>query len=622
MTKRQIVPVIFIVCVGLVYLLPFIFFGENSYITIHDNLDITIPWFKMFRDNNLFFKFNVPTKQFDGLSTLYYGHVNYSVSVLLYAAFNIFTAYVINYSLGLVFGFVSMFVLLRWFGVSANTSMLIALCYAVAPTSLMIPTGTLPFIVFIFLKLVNMQKFDWKITLLVFYPFFSSLTMILWFILGLWFVLIIVFSVKEKYVQYNLVAGFIMLLLGSVFVDIKLFYFLLFIKDPLLRGSAKALNFAPVNFLYWIKEFLVDGYDDVSTVQSKIILPLGVFGSIYMIFAMTVSSKGKNIEKLNCENARWIMKARKIFFIQAIILIVVLLSAIDYSGILNKFLQKYMPFVIATGFVWGRIYILNRPLWYILFALYIDFFVVEHIKPLGVLRINYKDRLKYHSFGYGNIAEITKVICFLLILGQIKFEMQYPVKFNDIYPTIYKRLEKVSRVVSYFLQKPDDSIQPMSYKEFYSVNLFNQLKKDIDYRSEKVAALGYHAAILTYNGFNTIDGYSDMVPLEYFYKFRRLVEPDFKDNPRDRIKFDKGEFKMYLFNRELDWSKPSGYKHYRPIELNIDMNVLVNEFECIYILSAARILNAEKLGLSFIKSYKDIESVYSPYAIYLYKTKS
>jgi hypothetical protein len=68
----------------------------------------------------------------------------------------------------------------------------------------------------------------------------------------------------------------------------------------------------------------------------------------------------------------------------------------------------------------------------------------------------------------------------------------------------------------------------------------------------------------------------------------------------------------------LDWAKPAGYKDYGPVELNIDMNILENEFGCIYMLSAAEILNAKELGLSYIKSYKNDESIYT---IYLYSTR-
>jgi hypothetical protein len=169
---------------------------------------------------------------------------------------------------------------------------------------------------------------------------------------------------------------------------------------------------------------------------------------------------------------------------------------------------------------------------------------------------------------------------------------------------------------TYFLQKSDDSWQPVSYREFYSVNLFNRIKADMDYRNEKVAALGYHAAILTYNGFNSIDGYSNMVPLEYYYRFRKIVEPDFENNEYDKFGFDRGNGKLYLFNKDLTWGKPENYAHYKPVELDINTDVLADDFKCEYILSAAEILNAQEMGLLFVNNYKDGESIYN---IYLYR---
>jgi hypothetical protein len=406
------------------------------------------------------------------------------------------------------------------------------------------------------------------------------------------------------------------LTMGSVLVDIKLFYFLFFVKEPLLRGLVKAQDFDSGNLLYWTKEFLIIGIDYVATVQSKIIFPLAVFGSVYIVLSIFVSTRRTDMEKAGHGNTGWAIKTKRIFILQVLILAVVLLSAADYSGALNNLLRKYMSFLIALGFFWGRIYILNRLLWYILFAFYIDFFVTEHLKPFGISRINYNDKPKPYSFNRDDIAKAVKLICFLLVLGQVIFELQYPGRFNDVYPTIYKNLEKSSRTFTHFLPRPDDSIQPVSYKEFYSVDFFNRIKEDMNYRNEKVAALGYHAAVLTYNGFNSIDGYSNMIPLEYYYKFRKIVEPDFEGNKGDKLQFERGDGKLYLFNKDLTWKKPENYSHYKPIKLNINTDVLANDFKCEYILSAAEILNAKDLGLMFINDYKDDESIYN---IYLYK---
>jgi hypothetical protein len=615
MIRKQSVLAIFAACIALVYLLPFIIFRENSYITVHDFLDSTVPWLKMFRDDNLFFKLDAPTRQFDGLSTLYYAYVNYSIDILVYAVFDIFTAYIIHHSLALVLGFISMFILLnKQFNIPVNISLLVAVCYAVVSSSLLIATATLPLIGFIFLKLIGVKKFNRKTLLLVFFPFFSSLTMMLWFVLGIWLVLTVVFSIKGKRPNYNLIAGLMALIVGSVFVDIRLFYFSFFVKEPLLRGLAKELK--TDSFLHWATRFLIEGYADVATAQEKIILPLAVFGSIYIVLSVLLLAKKKGEGETNLENTRWIAKAKRIFVIQALILAVVLLSAVDYSGVWNTFLQKYIPFLVASGFIWGRIYILNRLLWYTLFAFYIDFFVTEHLKPLGISVINYNDKPKLYSFNGDDITKAVKVICLLLIFGQIKFAMQYHGRFNDAYPTFYKNLEKFGRVYTYFLLRPDDPIQPVSYREFYSVDLFNRIKKDMNYRNEKVAALGYHAAVLTYNGFNTIDGYSNMIPLEYYYRFRKIVEPDFESNEGDKLQFEQGDGKLYLFNKDLTWKFPGNYAYYKPVKLNINTAALVNDFECEYILSAAEILNAKELDFLFLNSYKDDGSIYN---IYLYK---
>jgi hypothetical protein len=86
----------------LLFMLPFILFGENSIVTIHDNLDFEIAHYKMFKDNGLFFKFDAPTSGLSEMSTLYYSFVSFSFSSLLYYFFDIFPAYTINYCLSIL----------------------------------------------------------------------------------------------------------------------------------------------------------------------------------------------------------------------------------------------------------------------------------------------------------------------------------------------------------------------------------------------------------------------------------------------------------------------------------------------------------------------------------------
>jgi hypothetical protein len=218
--------------------MPFILFGTNTVITVHDNLDSLIPWYKMFHDNDLFFRFDVPTKGFSGMSTLYYGQLGFTLQVLLYSVFDTFLAYVLNYTLAVLFGILSMYVLLhKLLKIDPIVSLAVSVCYAILPVyqGWNIAVGTLPFIIFVFFYFAVTSKdvFSWKTLLLVFYPVVSFFTTIGIFILGFWFVGVVIVCVKNKKPNLNLIIGFVLLAIGYILVDLRLFYVMFILKTPL-----------------------------------------------------------------------------------------------------------------------------------------------------------------------------------------------------------------------------------------------------------------------------------------------------------------------------------------------------------------------------------------------------
>lgn len=66
----------------------------------------------------------------------------------------------------------------------------------------------------------------------------------------------------------------------------------------------------------------------------------------------------------------------------------------------------------------------------------------------------------------------------------------------------------------------------LSYREFYSTELFERIKSDIGYAGEWSVAYGMHPAILNYNGIATLDGYLSYYPKEYNDRFRKLIKPE------------------------------------------------------------------------------------------------
>ncbi|MDQ1353019.1 MAG: hypothetical protein QG657_3325, partial [Acidobacteriota bacterium] len=169
----------------------------------------------------------------------------------------------------------------------------------------------------------------------------------------------------------------------------------------------------------------------------------------------------------------------------------------------------------------------------------------------------------------------------------------------------------------------------LSYKEYYSENLFKEIREYInkpqpDYR---VVSIGMQPAISQYNGFYTLDIYTDIYPLAYKHQFRRIIEKELEKSPLLRKTFDETGKRCFLFAAELSGikrisgeifsrgitKKDSGRLRIKNLEIN---SAALKEMGGQYIFSAVEIRNYAQNGLSFEKVFASKES---PWKIYLYK---
>lgn len=88
-----------------------------------------------------------------------------------------------------------------------------------------------------------------------------------------------------------------------------------------------------------------------------------------------------------------------------------------------------------------------------------------------------------------------------------------------------------------------------TYKQFYSVEQFDQVKKIIalpqkDYR---VISVGLHPSIAQYNGFYTLDGYFPNYPLSYKNQFRKIISGELAKDTYLTYYFDHWGSRCYAF---------------------------------------------------------------------------
>jgi hypothetical protein len=293
-----------------------------------------------------------------------------------------------------------------------------------------------------------------------------------------------------------------------------------------------------------------------------------------------------------------------LFIIEALVLMFSGIGALYDSGLLNGFIKMAIP--VLAGFNWGRIWIFNRVLWMVIFALCLSFMV-----SMKSIVFNFNQSAKE----IGISAFFSRIIVFTLIFLQTVYIVGNPVVYNDQIRTWFNELVIKTGITEKIIHRSNfDGF--ISYKEFFAEKLFRNIKEDIAYDDERVVAFGYHPSVLMYNGFNCIDGYNNAYPLSYMRKFRTLIEPEFETNIKDRDYYDSWGGRMYLYNTHVSF-QPTRNKNTFPVELHIDMKIFKEEFNGKYILSRAEISNADELSLIFVNRYDDEDSIYT---IYLYKT--
>lgn len=157
-----------------------------------------------------------------------------------------------------------------------------------------------------------------------------------------------------------------------------------------------------------------------------------------------------------------------------------------------------------------------------------------------------------------------------------------------------------------------------SYAQYFAEDEFKEIKEYIDRPLEefRVVSIGMHPNIAQYNGFYTLDSYSNIYPLSYKNEFRKIIEPELNKNKALREYFDYWGGRCYIFVDELG-KKYQFSKHSKQTIKNLSLNTKqLKKMGGQYILSALPIENAKDNNLTFEKSF-ETENGY--WKVYLYE---
>lgn len=575
--------------------------GENSYIGVHDNMDLFIAQFAMLRNTGTFFSHGVSAPFLGGVSRdVLPGEA--SLYTVLYMIFSPFTAYIVGYVLKIViavFSCVLLFVdftilsgekidsfferarfcLKEEYAPELNLAVGVGFLYGVLNLfpAFGISFASIPLIVYLLRRIYLTEKSDDPkrvrkmaeyVVLIFCYPFVSYFSYFGFFILGYLFIGIIWMWIRDKKPSFGLIAGLVVLSVGFAVFEYRLFGMMLFSDVTTIRDTM-VQSFVPASEVPGlILDVFVNGMMHAEDCHKYFVMPVCL---LYLIFL-----NGRYVYK---KNFRGIFT--DVYNLCALILV---FNAVVYGIYFIREVDDVFATVVPPlkGFQFNRTVFFSPFIWCAML------FIIAY-------RMSKKEILK----GVLSYAVIAMAVVIVIIT---------PTRYNDLRGTLYHVVKE-----NILGNKLDD----LNYREFYSEELFSDVKKEIGYKEgEWSIAYGMHPAILEYNGIATLDGYLGFYPQGYKEEFRKVIAPALSKNPSSAAYFDEWGARCYLYSGTDATIVMATKSMYGVTDNNIYIDAgELKKLGCKYLFSRIDIANAPEEGLTPIGEYSGYNS---PYNIYVY----
>jgi hypothetical protein len=565
------------VVIVLLFWAPYLFRGSNSHVKIFDNLDCHIAHTKVLAESGKAFSLNPNTKLDNFLDGIALSGVDSGFNVLtwLFMIFPPFTAYALNDLLMRLTAILGMVLLLKkyiikpqekehhWIIIGA------AACFALLP---FYPAGGIsiagiPLLLYSFLEFLEHKGKSFHFLVIFIFPFYSKLALAGVFIAISLFTIFVVDWVRNKKINFPYLGGLALLTITYCFTHFHLVYSFLAPGFISYREEIHAVGVPTAKALKLsIDNFVFDRVNEVGAQH------------MFVLTAAALALAASIVKKINTRLLKGLIAAA---------LLTSFMWGFKYWTCIIPLREKFQ---LLNAFDFSRFYWLNPFLWYLIFALAL--LIISKIK-------------------YG------KVLVSIFIIGQLLYMfMNYNWEIRYLLG-IKTSFAGSARTYS------------LTYKEFYSQALFEEIHQYINKpkANYRVISLGIPPAISQYNGFYTLDIYTDVYTLEYKHRFRKIIEKELGKNDRLRWVFDENAKRCYLFVSDLyDAREVAGLvfsrgltkdegRRFKIKDMDLDMAIL-KEMGGEYIFSAVEIVNPQKINLKFEKVFKNKES---PWGIYLYR---
>ena len=288
--------------------------GENSYIGVHDNMDLFIAQFAMLRNTGTFFSHGVSAPFLGGVSRdVLPGEA--SLYTVLYMIFSPFTAYIVGYVLKIVIAVFSCVLLFVDFTILSgekidsfferarfcmkeeyapelNLAVGVGFLYGVLNLfpAFGISFASIPLIVYLLRRIYlteksgdpkRVRKMAEYVVLIFCYPFVSYFSYFGFFILGYLFIGIIWMWIRDKKPSFGLIAGLVVLSVGFAVFEYRLFGMMLFSDVTTIRDTM-VQSFVPASEVpRLILDVFVNGMMHAEDCHKYFVMPVCL---LYLIF--------------------------------------------------------------------------------------------------------------------------------------------------------------------------------------------------------------------------------------------------------------------------------------------------------------------------------------------------
>lgn len=539
----------------LVYYIPFFIFGENTYVHIHDILDIDVAHTKMLVDQHAIFDYDKTLPILDGVprSEYFICFSPYDFKMLFYSIMPTFWAYLTNSLLVRLLAFLGMFLLLsRYVLKEENTryynfiAFVCAIIFALIPfyTTFGLTSAGIPLLTWAFLNLKDKQHLVLSYLSIAFFANYSCLALSGVFVCLVFGCYYLYHAIKSKDWQWYIFGGVCVLGFVYFLTNIDLFLHTIFNHDyvsqrtdfniPELLGSLKA----DVKELFYCTQ-----YHSGSISTKPIILAI----------LIAIISQLKIDKRLRLT-------------LSAILGVFVIYVSV-------RIIKTHIGIPAVQAFGFDRFYFFLPFLWIVSLAVALENVTSKINVLLAIFLI-----LPYGTSLYNNNDELKSVVHQL---------------------------------------KGKEPTRP-TYKQFYDEVLFANITKDLDINPNKtkVVSVGLFPSIAEYNGYHTLDTYINIYPLYYKRAFREVIAPELSKDEGIRSYFDYYGSRVYMFSSEIAKANVSQYmvNKYDTLTISPEYNIdALRQLGAQYIFSAVRFDNAENLGLQEKGVFTTDESLWRIY---------